>query len=48
MAKNGCSSAEHPFFYWRLVGGRYTGQRAEFALRESLQKIYLEKVEKRV
>ena len=47
MAKNGCSIAERPFFYWRLVGGRYTGRRAEFPRRESLQKIYLEKVEKR-
>lgn len=38
MAKNGYSSAERPFFYWRLVGGRYTGQRAEFALREAYRK----------
>ena len=48
MAKNGCSIAERPFFYWRLVGGRYTGQRAEFALRKAYRKFIWKKLKKGV
>ena len=30
MAKNGCSIAERPFFYWRFVGGHFCCRRTEF------------------